>query len=1587
MAAKGGGKIKDRRTQLTTKPYQRRKSLFGKVTDTVKELLAPSWLSDLVSSVKQKTDSDEEVEDEIYMSPAQSPSELPGPPNKSVHMVSKPVQQPKVFPGNGIPQYTKQEPSAPVSQLKFPGAGVTPTFDLSFQPGNHLEKRGHLCSKSSGPSGPSVPPLPDKPAAGKTVLTLTNLDCLKDQLQFPKAPEQHEQTMTSSITQTQTRTQTQPQTVVLPKDRGLVQGQGPGPGHVPDHLERIKTWSASVTDSLTNSQPTRHSMRSKPAFNISLFGSPLNNTSLLSENFHESSFYPGKTTYGGSSSHRKSLNVTAPYQTALPTRRAMKTKQLNQSVGAVTSTTAKRILDTLERMSTPLSDAKKIPNSISSRRDSFLSYTPSTYRRQARHSIGSSLSRSADFPPRGPPINRINTTSYASISKNRQSVSAYEMDDVSFTERPAKRSEQLTNYNFFIGISNRVESYETPISVGGKMKREKSYHNPNRKPDEDVLVMPDLNTEFTLPPLRDMPKFSFENSVSTSKSGITPSSKPISSQQALYHSNPDTQFTFSSPLQTTSSHNSKGTIKSDFKFSSPIRLDEESGEPMAKVMNMKNSLKSETVMTTGIYSVAPRPKLSSVSSHDDTSECINPPKTTVNLVNCDINQNSPLKGFKSAGGVLSNSPPMVGFQPTSVRTNNSDNSASPGGPKPANQLKTGSVMDILNKSKETSDTSGALKPAQELKKGSVMDILGKGSKPEQSSDLKSMFEKPSGSWTCDVCLVPNNPSQSKCVACQSAKPGSKPQQTNDLKVVQPAGNWTCDVCLVPNNQSQSKCVACQSAKPGNKPKAAGDTSLMSKFKKPEGEWNCDTCLVNNKAGAFKCIACESPRPGTQSYATGAFKIQTSPVSSSSAFTTGGFKFGDYADDQGSSPFVSSVFGKNTSESKTSDSQGSGFVFGKVESDKKSDSTSGFTFGEKSGEKKVSDTAGSGFISGFKFGEQESIAQQSSDSKISDTEQKSDNISGFKFGQPGPFSKQNSDKNSDEISGFKFGQQDSFVQPTSDSKSAETTGAGLVVGRGGTDKTSESASGLKFGQQESTSKTNGDTALGFSLQTGIKSNNAALPAFSFGGKSTPTDKPTSIQTTGLVFGVPQQSSNNSQSDNVSFKSIKTTAVDNSSIVASTTVTTATSLVSGGLGQTSITGLNKGVNSTESGVKPITFGSTDSNKPNFQFGTSDSKILSGDVSKPVFGASSTESSKPLFMFGQNNPKTASSNSEGFGFTKASSKAAESIQSNSGLFVFGGQGANKDTKPLGVASPVTFGATPSTSSTPVFGTPSSTPTFGLPVTTTSSQGFGSSTTGFSSGFGNPQTSDQTVQFGNGTSTAAPAFGGTAVTSTTGEGRSATFGASPFGATPASAFGSTSTSVFGGAAPATAGGGFGQNLTTPVFGATAPASSVFGGTSGTTPSFGGSSATPTFGAPPTTTASTGFNFAAGSASFNFNASSNLPAQGSVFQFGAQPTPGSTAPTAQPQQPTPSTGGFPQPQQPTPSAVGFSQSQQQPASTGGFPQPQPASTGGFNFGQAAPTPAQGGFNFTTVPGAFNFSGTSTPGDRKIKKAVRKIKR
>ncbi|CAJ0950540.1 unnamed protein product [Ranitomeya imitator] len=105
----------------------------------------------------------------------------------------------------------------------------------------------------------------------------------------------------------------------------------------------------------------------KPTFNLSTFGSlspSLGNSSVLkSSQLGDSPFYPGKTTYGGAASVRTSRVRSTPYQA--PIRRQVKPKPTNNQSYGVTSSTARRILQSLEKMSSPLADARRIP-SISS---------------------------------------------------------------------------------------------------------------------------------------------------------------------------------------------------------------------------------------------------------------------------------------------------------------------------------------------------------------------------------------------------------------------------------------------------------------------------------------------------------------------------------------------------------------------------------------------------------------------------------------------------------------------------------------------------------------------------------------------------------------------------------------------------------------------------------------------------------------------------------------------------------------------------------------------------------------------------------------------------------------------------------------------------------------------------------------------------------------------------------------------------------------------------------------------------------------------------------------------------------------------
>ena len=48
--------------------------------------------------------------------------------------------------------------------------------------------------------------------------------------------------------------------------------------------------------------------------------------------------------------------------------------------------------------------------------------------------------------------------------------------------------------------------------------------------------------------------------------------------------------------------------------------------------------------------------------------------------------------------------------------------------------------------------------------------------------LTGMFQKASGSWECDMCMVNNKASDEKCVACTNPKPKSAPANASAQQV-------------------------------------------------------------------------------------------------------------------------------------------------------------------------------------------------------------------------------------------------------------------------------------------------------------------------------------------------------------------------------------------------------------------------------------------------------------------------------------------------------------------------------------------------------------------------------------------------------------------------------------------------------------------------------------------------------------------------------------------------------------------------------------------------------------------------------------
>ncbi|NXO68650.1 NU153 protein, partial [Phainopepla nitens] len=1197
-------------------------------------------------------------------------------------------------------------------------------------------------------------------------------------------------------------------------------------------------WSPEAERSHSLSQHPASSSK-KPAFNLSAFGSPspsLGNTSVFkTRQLGDSPFYPGKTSYGGAAAAARQTRVQiSAYQP--PIKRQMKAKQANVQSYGVTSSTARRILQTLEKMSSPLADAKRIPSSVSSPLSSPVD--------RSVLNVTSFQSRQNQMDSPHPPVQKLVTPKPVSLTGSRITYFKPSLKSATNSRKIHQRVDTDHRVSKFscpnllafckIGINLSYPKLDTPASNGlssggrmdsacGKMRRERERYCASRPGQKQQLMEQEELPEVPLPiSSASLPTFNFgfpaSSAVSSSPSIV---SKAVMNKVNLYLNVGSPTFVFSSPIvKSTEVEVLPPLSQIKFTFSVPVvKSSELSGSTDTPVTSIL-SPGSATVNSTS----------NKKEEEEEYDGFCKPAKF--------LKQGSVLDILKSPGFMSGKSPSCSSAQPaasTVVYTRPAISSFS-AGKDTSKQASSFWQSDTHDPCLQNKTTDGKCVTCEAAKVSTVEStkqtmsvspcVSSKTTAPTAGAlGFEDKFKPAPNTWDCDTCLVQNKPEATKCVACETPKPGTGVMPALTMPVVtdnsvtvtstssstgttvtlgfgdkfkQPKGSWNCSVCLVQNKAEDSKCVSCQSEKPGfSVPVTSSSVPAFSassggfldldKFKKPEGSWECEVCLVQNKAEATKCIACETAKPGTKAELKG---FGTATASTNAAMPS--FTFGVPSSSSESSQTLASTgnfkFGEQSS-----------FKFGIASESASSNTvTEGFKFPTGSGN--------------FKFG------VSSSDSKSEDSKKESKSNS-FTFGLPSTSSQAPS---TFQFGTTSLGQQEKKEEPV-------LGGFGFATSSTSSIATNENKPGVG----------------GFTFGT-VAEKDAASPALPF--KKSDEKKDENVSTKG----------------GFSFGSVESAPA--SQFVLGRAEEKQDSVTSAG---------------------PLAFGKKADNEelkaqPIFSSGAAE-HTKEESTAKPVFNFSfgkpsekESEQAKAPFTFGA--PTSTCDQGASFSFlSSSSSSTVVPITSANSSSVFGSTLSSSNPQP--VPTPFVFGQPSNTVTSSVFGNPAESATsqsFGFsqenkPATTSSSTG--STLTPFLFRSGESSTTAANPGF---------TFGATTTSSSTGSSSTFVFGSGPPALAAGPAFGASQPPAFG---PSPGSGqpsapSFGS-LSTPLFSAGShPAPSAFGAvTSSTQPSVFGQQAAhqPAFGS---ATPSAGSVFQFGSSTTNFS----FPNNPGVFTFGANP-------------------------------------------------------------------------------------------------------
>ncbi|XP_067913314.1 nuclear pore complex protein Nup153 [Heterodontus francisci] len=1443
----GGGKIRNKRHHIISKPYAKNQGIIGRVTNTVKNIV-PGWLQKYFGKAS-KTE------------PAEARRSVNNHENDPVLVNETPPFD------NGRHQLA---PTTSNTAVSTPSSRSALNFSEMLLLRPALNRTHFNCAAPDTPAHDCQPSTSSSFPIGNSGFSLVK--------EIKDSGSLHEDDNISTTSGFSSRA----------SDKDVITSR---------NASLPPLWSPEGDRFHSVPQQPAVSLK-RPSFNLSAFGSSppsFISTSLLnSSQLGDSPFYPGKTTYGGAAAAgRASQTRGTPYQ--VPIRRQMKAKPASSPSYGVTSATARRILQSLEKMSSPLADAKRIPSTVAS--------PLSTSLEKSTVDVTGWQSKMRKLETQGPPVQKLQTPIIVSGAANRsmffkpsltpgglgnrhidrteiRNNRAREKSPVPEIRLQATKSDSSCSYQV---VGSHATNGLTSGGGGGKMKRDKGHYS-SRGAQEVPAPAPEL-PEVSLPiKSTALPTFNF-NSPSSTVSPVRPTVTKSFSDKAVVSNPNSVAFTFSTPnIKATEANLQPVSVSTGFTFSEPI----DKSIPFVFV-SARPSINAAKCTTSPI---------STPTNERKDEKCDAPLKTAKILKQGSVLDllkgpefTSPSSSIQCVIKSLDSTPAAVKPLPSTTGKNSSSiESSSTFGFgdkfKPAEgSWQCGSCL-LQNKSTDSKcvacQTAKSAPPIQTNNESANRD---KATSKETPLSFGDKFKPAVGTWGCDICLVQNKSEAVKCVACQTPKPGigvksvvtesarSREPNTSSSTSVgvglaeqfkKPEGVWDCAMCLLQNKVEDSKCVACQSAKPGvasNIPASAPTGGILEfgdKFKKPTGSWDCEVCLVQNSSNVTACVACKTKKRGSKVEAKGPDCSVLSTVTS--PFITGiqpsttdslqskdgaaGFKFGN----QGGFKF-----GASDSISSTS-------AFGGL----KFEATGGFKFGVTSteknpeGNKKDNSKTSSG---GFKFevaafGSNPSSTSTTAQFGASDTSEQNKKsgatFGGFKFDAGGTVVKP---EDKGIPSGFKFGteekKQTSVVQLELDKTEERKDGATVsaVKLEQTVNKEPVAASAFMFGKLDE------------------KQDSLSSAPFAFGKRKDLEPQPQSE----LSLKKPEQTKEPASLSETSKPEAKSGFTFN--LVKSAEKPEAAEPVQQGF----VFGTT--VNTSEQGVTKPAFSLFGNNSS-----TSATTNAVGSTPSAIFG-SSAPATNPPFLFGQASAAVDSANL---------GSSSEATVPATKPFLFGSQEVKSaaSTSSTGASAvPFPFGSAPSnnTATTSVF-------TFGASTTTSSSAG-GSSNPVF--GFGSNSTvGTNPPTFGN-TQTPVPVFGQSS------------------SQTPA-AFGSSGAPTFA----------FSTGCQQPAFGSQSTNSqpSLFGGQlPNQQPTFGSTSST----------SSNSFQFGNSSLGFNFNVANS---SNEVFKFGS-------------------------------------------ASTGATQQPCPP--GGFQFN---PTPAFSVGVGSTNPFSATSSGRSTVTGRKIKTAVRRKK-